>query len=109
MTRGGSLVTVAAVQPPARFGQVEFDSEFVSRFSDTQKISEGWINGAFSVVEPGVFDYIDGDEMPCEPRLMERHARDGQRVAYRHESFWQCMDTAGASRLDRIVETLGAN
>jgi glucose-1-phosphate cytidylyltransferase len=97
--RHGKLVTVTAVRPPARFGHMEFDGEFVTQFSEKPQTSEGWINGAFFVVEPGVFDYIDGDQTPFEREPMERLARDGQLVAYRHESFWQCMDTLRDKKL----------
>lgn len=89
----GKLATVSAVRPPARFGHMVFDGDHVTEFSEKPQASEGWINGAFFVLEPQVFDYIDGDMTAWEREPMERLARDGQLMAYRHTSFWQCMDT----------------
>jgi glucose-1-phosphate cytidylyltransferase len=95
----GKLATVTAVRPPARFGCMEFDGNLVKSFSEKPQTSEGWINGAFFVLEPGVFDYIDGDATHFEHAPLEGLARDGQLVAYRHESFWQCMDTLRDKKL----------
>ncbi|MEX2430865.1 MAG: glucose-1-phosphate cytidylyltransferase [Dehalococcoidia bacterium] len=89
----GPLATVTAVRPPARFGRLDFDGDFVSRFAEKPQTGEGWINGAFFVFEPEVLDYIAGDEIPLEGDPLKRLAEDGQLVAYRHQSFWQCMDT----------------
>jgi glucose-1-phosphate cytidylyltransferase len=89
----GKLVTVTAVRPPARFGHMEFNGDLVESFSEKPQTAEGWINGAFFVIEPGVFDYIEGDDTIFEREPLEALARDGQLVAYRHDSFWQCMDT----------------
>jgi glucose-1-phosphate cytidylyltransferase len=89
----GKLATLTAVRPPARFGHLTFDGDKVCEFSEKPQTAEGWINGAFFVLEPGVFDYIDGDMTQWELEPMERLARDGQLMAYRHTSFWQCMDT----------------
>lgn len=89
----GKLVTLTAVRPPARYGHMEFDGNQIREFTEKPQASEGWINGAFFVMEPGVFDYIDGDETQFEKEPMERLAADGQLMAYMHEGFWQCMDT----------------
>jgi glucose-1-phosphate cytidylyltransferase len=89
----GKLVTLTAVRPPARFGHMEFQGNQVQRFTEKPQAAEGWINGAFFVCEPGVFDYIDGDDTQWEREPLERLADDGQLMAYRHEGFWQCMDT----------------
>jgi glucose-1-phosphate cytidylyltransferase len=89
----GKLATVTAVRPPARYGYMEFDNDRVARFSEKPQTAEGWINGAFFVLEPRVFDYIDGDDTMFEHAPMERLAADGQLMAYKHDSFWQCMDT----------------
>ena len=89
----GKLATVTAVRPPARFGHIEFDGDRVVEFSEKPQTSEGWINGAFFVLEPEVFNYIEGDETHFELEPMRRLAHDGQLMAYRHDSFWQCMDT----------------
>ncbi len=65
----------------------------MAEFSAKPQTREGWINGAFFVLEPGVFDYIDGDDTQWEREPLEQLAKDGQLMAYRHTSFWQCMDT----------------
>lgn len=89
----GRLATLTAVRPPARFGHLELDGEQIVEFSEKPQVNEGWINGAFFVLEPGVFDYIDGDVTQWERDPLERLAKDGQLMAYRHYGFWQCMDT----------------
>jgi len=89
----GKLATMTAVRPPARYGHIEFDGHRVVEFNEKSQAAEGWINGAFFVLEPGVIDYIDGDEVMFEYAPMQRLAADGQLMAFRHESFWQCMDT----------------
>ncbi len=101
----GKLATVTAVRPPARFGHLEFDGDRVVEFSEKPQTAEGWINGAFFVLEPGVFDYIEDDRTAWEREPMEGLARDGQLMAYRHDGFWQCMDTLrDKKRLERLVE-----
>ena len=95
----GRLATVTAVRPPARFGGLKFDGDLVSEFSEKPQVGEGWINGGFFVLEPQVLDYIDGDETIFERDPLERLAADGQLVAFRHEGFWQCMDTLRDLRL----------
>ncbi|MBK6669498.1 MAG: glucose-1-phosphate cytidylyltransferase [Actinobacteria bacterium] len=88
----GRLATVTAVHPTARFGQLELDGSAVLRFDEKPQMHEGWINGGFFVLEPGIFDHIPGDvDWAREP--MESLAHAGQLGAYRHEGFWQCMDT----------------
>ncbi|HUJ09601.1 MAG TPA: glucose-1-phosphate cytidylyltransferase [Verrucomicrobiae bacterium] len=90
----GKLATMTAVRPPARFGHLKFNgSGRVKEFSEKLQTAEGWINGAFFVLEPGIFDYIEGDMTAWERAPMEALARDGQLMAYAHTSFWQCMDT----------------
>lgn len=89
----GKLATLTAVRPPARFGHLELEGSMVSEFSEKPQTSEGWINGAFFVLEPGVFDYIEGDETQFEKEPLESLARDGELMAFTHASFWQCMDT----------------
>lgn len=95
----GRLATVTVVRPPARFGHLELDGDEVTLFTEKPQAAEGWINGAFFVLEPGVFDYIEGDETQFEKEPMENLARDRQLMAYRHEGFWQCMDTPRDRRL----------
>ena len=92
--RQGRLATVTAVRPPARFGGIEFDGDRVKGFIEKAQIHEGWINGGFMVLEPGVFRYLaKGDGAVLETDLLERLAEEGQLSAYRHDGFWQCMDT----------------
>jgi glucose-1-phosphate cytidylyltransferase len=101
----GKLATLTAVRPPARFGHLVMDGDQVVQFTEKPQTAEGWINGAFFVLEPGVFDYIDGDDTQWEREPLERLAADGQLMAYRHESFWQCMDTL---RDKKLLEELWA-
>jgi glucose-1-phosphate cytidylyltransferase len=99
----GKLATLTAVRPTARFGHIELNGCAVTEFSEKPQTREGWINGAFFVLEPGVFDYIDGDDTHFEKEPLERLARHGQLMAYQHTSFWQCMDTI---REKRYLESL---
>lgn len=89
----GKLATMTAVRPPARYGHIEFDGDRVVEFTEKPQAAEGWINGAFFVLEPGIGDYIDGDDVMFEHAPLRRLATDGQLMAFRHKSFWQCMDT----------------
>ena len=89
----GKLATLTAVRPPARFGHLDLRGNQISEFSEKPQTKEGWINGAFFVLEPEIFDYIDGDETQWEKGPLEKLARDGQLMAYKHDGFWQCMDT----------------
>ena len=95
----GKLATLTAVHPPARFGHLDLRQDQISEFSEKPQTREGWINGAFFVLEPGVFDYIAGDDTQWEKEPLENLARDGQLMAYKHTSFWQCMDTLRDKRL----------
>lgn len=101
----GKLATITAVRPPARFGGLGFEGDLVNSFEEKPQIGEGWINGGFFVLEPEVLEYIEGDATPWEGDPLERLAREGQLVAYRHEGFWQCMDTL---RDVRLLENLWA-
>ncbi len=91
----GKLATMTAVRPPARYGHLEFRGDQICQFTEKPQTAEGWINGAFFVLEPGVFDYIEGDgaDMMWEQDPLEKLAAAGELMAYRHHSFWQCMDT----------------
>ena len=100
----GKLATLTAVRPPARFGHIEIgDHGRVHKFTEKPQIGEGWINGAFFVLEPEIFDYIEGDDTQWEKEPLERLAAEGQLHAYIHESFWQCMDTI---RDKKLLESL---
>lgn len=101
----GRLATVTAVRPPARFGGLEFEGDRVARFTEKPQIGEGWINGGFFVLEPEVLEYIEGDGTRFEGAPLERLAQEGQLMAFKHEGFWQCMDTI---RDKRLLEELWA-
>ena len=90
----GRLATVTAVPSPGRFGILDIaGDQRVGRFHEKPEGEMGWINGGFFVLEPGVIDYIDGDDTMWERQPLERLARDGQLIAYRHTGFWKPMDT----------------
>jgi len=87
------LVTMTAARPPARFGQMVIEDHHVTQFKEKPQIGEGWINGGFFVLEPGITKYIQGDHTAWEFESLEHIAADGQLAAYQHDDFWQCMDT----------------
>lgn len=99
------LATVTVVRPPTRFGNLEFDGDRVTSFQEKPQAREGWINAGYFVLEPKVLDLIAGDETMWERAPMERLVRDGQLMAFKHEGFWQCMDTY---RDKRLLESLWA-
>ena len=89
----GKLATVTAVQPPARFGNLELDGDQVTEFTEKVQKHETWINGGYFVFEPGVLDYLSADDEPLESAPLARLAQDGQLMAYKHTGFWHPMDT----------------
>jgi glucose-1-phosphate cytidylyltransferase len=89
----GRLATVCAVQPPGRFGALEFQGDLVNRFQEKPSGDGSWVNGGFFVLSPRVVDYIDDDASIWERAPLEALAREGQLSAFRHEGFWQPMDT----------------
>lgn len=91
--RHGRLATVTAVRPGARFGAMGLDGEAVTAFKEKPQTGEGWVNGGFFVFEPEVLDYVSEDATVLEREPLEGLAKEGQLMAYRHEGFWQCMDT----------------
>lgn len=99
----GRIATVTAVRPPARFGGLVFDGELVSTFIEKPQIGEGWINGGFLVFNSGIFDYLKDDTSSLEADALEMLAADGELAGYRHDDFWQCMDTL---RDKRLLESL---
>jgi glucose-1-phosphate cytidylyltransferase len=101
----GRLATVTAVRPPARFGELVLDDDRVAEFAEKRQTREGWINGGFFVFEPGVFAYLDEDS-PLERGPLERLAAAGELRAFRHEGFWQPMDTL---RDKQVLEELWQN
>jgi glucose-1-phosphate cytidylyltransferase len=99
----GKLATVTAVRPQARYGHMLFEGNQVVSFEEKPQTAEGWINGAFFVLEPQVLDYIDDDSVMFEHAPMENLAKDGQLMAYFHTGFWSAMDTL---RDKRVLENL---
>jgi glucose-1-phosphate cytidylyltransferase len=89
----GKLATVTAVRPPARFGELIIKDDLSARFSEKPQTHEGWINGGFLIFEPEVLNYLKDDESILEIDVLERLANEDQLAAYRHNGFWQCMDT----------------
>jgi glucose-1-phosphate cytidylyltransferase len=89
----GKLATVTIVRPPARFGNMQLEGDRIVSFFEKPQMGEGWINGGFFVLEPQILDYIEGDETSFERQPLENLAGDGQLMAYKHQGFWQCMDT----------------
>jgi len=91
--RHGKLATITAIRPPSRFGGLVLDGDVVGEFVEKPQIGEGWVNGGFMVLERAILDRITGDEESFESDVLEGLADDGELMAYRHESFWQSMDT----------------
>ena len=89
----GKLATVTTVRSPARFGRITLEGDQVSSFYEKPEAAEGWINGGFFVLQPEAIDYVDSDDCIWERTGVERLARDGQLMGYRHCGFWSCMDT----------------
>ncbi len=88
-----TAITLTGVQPPGRFGSVQLEGDRVTGFEEKPKGDGAWINGGFFVLEPEIFDYIEGDTTYWEREPMERLARDGKMAMYRHRGYWQPMDT----------------
>lgn len=97
------ICTLTAVRPPARFGALHLEDDRVVGFAEKPLSGEGWINGGFMVFEPEVFDYLRDDQDSLEVTALERLAAENQLAAYRHDGFWQCMDTL---RDKRLLESL---
>ena len=92
-TASGKLATVTAVRPASRFGGLSFEDAGAVRFIEKPQIGEGWISGGFMVLQPEVLEYIDGDASSFESNVLEPISEAGLLGAYRHEGFWQAMDT----------------
>lgn len=89
-----TLATMTAIQPGGRFGTLDIDSKStIKRFTEKNREDGGWINGGFMVLEPKVVDYIENDNTIFEREPLERLSSEGQLMAYKHDGFWQCMDT----------------
>ena len=100
------LVTLTAVRPPARFGAIKLKGKHVSYFKEKSKLDEGWINGGFFVMEPEFLKFIKNDNTYLEREPLEAATKKGQLIAFRHEGFWQCMDTKrDMDRLNKILNS----
>ncbi|MFN3786820.1 glucose-1-phosphate cytidylyltransferase [Sulfurihydrogenibium azorense] len=89
----GKYATLTAVQPSGRFGALHLEGDKVKEFEEKPKGDGAWVNGGFFVLEPQIFDYIEGDETIWEKEPLENLAKDGQLMAYKHTGFWKPMDT----------------
>ena len=87
------MITVTAVRPPARFGAIKISGNFVKYFREKNLLDTGWINGGFFVVNPKFLNLIKGDQTFLEQEPFKKVAKNRQLLAYRHNGFWQCMDT----------------
>ena len=94
----GKLVTMTVVRPPARFGAVTFEGDKVVKFDEKPQAGDGWINGGFFVLEPGVKEFIEGNYQ-WEREPLKKLAEAGQLMAYRHPGFWKNMDTLNDLRV----------
>jgi len=99
----GKMITVTAVRPAARFGELEMNGHCVTSFQEKPQLQDGWINGGFFVIEPEFFELIDGDSTLLEREPLEKATKIGELMAYRHEGFWHCMDT---KRDHELLESL---
>lgn len=102
----GKLITMTAVRPAARFGELELSGNKVVSFQEKPQMQEGWINGGYFVIEPAFFDLIEGDSTLLEREPLEQAVKMGELMAYQHEGFWQCMDT---KRDLELLESLWAS
>ena len=100
-------VTLTAVRPPARFGALKIKGKKVSYFKEKSKVDEGWINGGFFVMEPKFLDLIKNDSTFLEKEPLEKIAKQGELCAFKHNGFWQCMDTKrDKDKLEKILRNL---
>jgi glucose-1-phosphate cytidylyltransferase len=102
----GRLATVTVTQPPGRFGRLQLNGDSVTNFAEKPQGEGGWINGGFFVLEPGIFDTIDGDHTSWEHEPLQRLTAQGELHAYRHDGFWLAMDTL---RDKNMLESLWAS
>ena len=100
------MVTLTAVRPPARFGGLKIKGNFVNYFKEKSKLDEGWINGGFFVMEPNFLKYIKGDKTFLEREPLEKVTQKRNLIAFKHNGFWQCMDTLrDKEKLEIIIKT----
>ena len=89
----GKMVTVSAVHPSARFGELSINNNVVTSFQEKPQTTQGWINGGYFVIEPEFFNFIVGDSTILEKDPLEKAAQMGELMSYQYDGFWQCMDT----------------
>ena len=100
------LVTVTAVRPPARFGTLKLKGHCVSYFKEKSQLDEGWINGGFFVIQPEFFKFIKNDSTYLEREPLEKATKKKQLAAFKHDGFWQCMDTKrDKDKLNEILKS----
>jgi len=102
----GKMVTVTAVRPSARFGELELKGAQVTSFQEKPQVQDGWINGGFFVIEPRFFQLIPDDHTILEGCPLEQAAQMGELIAFQHQGFWQCMDTKrDRDNLDKMAQS----
>lgn len=102
----GKMVTVSAVHPGARFGELDINDNVVTSFKEKPQVTQGWINGGYFVIEPEFFDLIEGDSTILEKGPLEKVAQMSELMSYQHDGFWQCMDTKrDRDSLENLWET----
>ena len=99
----GKIATVTAVRPPVRFGELIINDNKVEEFAEKPQAGKGWINGGFFVFNKEIFNYIEDDSIMLEREPLEKLSKMGELMAYKHDDFWQCMDTI---REKEILECL---
>jgi len=105
----GKMVTVSAVRPTARFGEIEMQGNKVISFQEKPQTSKSWINGGYFVIEPSFFDFINDDSTILEREPLEKAASIGELMAFHHEGYWQCMDTKrDRDSLNEMIENNNA-
>ncbi len=106
--KSGKIVTITAVQPGGRFGALDIDEKdnTIRALMEKRKEDGGWVNGGYMVLNPDIFNYIEGDATVFEKEPLEAVAKKGQLIAYKHDGFWQCMDTLRDKLyLDELIES----
>ena len=102
----GKIATMTAIQPDGKFGVLDIENDQILAFREKSKSDTGWINGGFMVLQPEIFSYIEGDSTVLEKQPLETISMQGQLMSYKHEGFWQCMDT---QRDKQLLEKLWAS
>ena len=91
--KNNKIATLTAVRPPARFGEIKIKGSKIKYFKEKSKLDEGWINGGFFVFESKIFNYLKSDKTYLEREPLQKISKKGELHAYKHNGFWQCMDT----------------